>query len=329
MPRTLSYIVALPLLAPACVAADIGEGEDPGLEQIDYQVDNGIYLPNGLNLPNGMNLGNGSTLANGMNLGNGIDLTNGMNLGNGLNLGNGITGPYYAPPAGSGFEQWIDVDPPARVKILRYLVECALPAGDVVQLQYRGSLEIVGRGILGLGPTLKRGAMPALEQEAVSSCLLARVNAQGISVSVDLLAPMPGLDSATSAELATFSVSEGVFFGNLFLSTPQAYACSIGGLVLKEEFRACDRYCGVLRVLASLSKDGTSADTKITLRDCFANQICTSQPLADGSAFARSCTYYRTWTRPMTTRLSRADWGEECFGSYQCEPGLECWGTCQ
>ena len=322
-------MVALPLLAPACVGADIGEGEDPGLEQIDYQVDNGIFLSNGLNLPNGMNLGNGTALQNGMNLGNGIDLANGMNLGNGIDLGNGITGPFYAPPAGSGLEQWIDVNPPARKKVLRYLVECALPAGVAVQLQYRGSLELLGAGILGFGPTLQQGAMPALEQEAVSGCLLARVNAQGISVSVDLLGPMPGLDGADSAELAAFPVREGVFFGNLFLSIPRAYACSTGGLRLRDEFRACEGSCGILKVLTALNKAGSTLDTKLTLRDCFASQICTSQPLADGSGFAGSCTYNGTWTRPMTTRLSRADVGEQCFGSYQCEEGFECLGTCQ
>jgi hypothetical protein len=324
VPRRPDYIGACVLLLTGCVAADIGEGEDPGLEEIEQEVDNGIFLSNGLNLPNGMNLGNGTSLSNGMNLGNGVDLANGMNLGNGLNLGNGITGPYYAPPAGSGLEQWIDVSPPARKKVLRYLVECALPAGVEVQLLHRGSLETLGHGILGLGPALQAGAMPPLEQEAVSACLLARVNAQGISVSVDLLGPMPGLDGATGAELESFPVREGVFFGNLFLSTPRAYACSIGGLQLKAEFRACDRSCGVLTVLTTLSKEGTTYDSKVTLRDCFGASICTRQPLADGTAFAGTCTHYGTWTRPMTTRLSSAGYGEQCFGNYQCEAGLEC-----
>jgi hypothetical protein len=152
----------LPLLALGCVAAEIGDGDEVGLEEIDYQSDNGIFLDNGLNLVNGMNLGNGATLHNGMNLGNGIDVVNGMNLGNGLDLGNGITGPYYAPPAGSGLEQWIDVDPPARKKTLRYLVECALPAGVVVQLSYRGSVEILGTGALGLGHSLQEGELDDL-----------------------------------------------------------------------------------------------------------------------------------------------------------------------
>ena len=62
MPFSISHIVALSMLLSACVTADVGEGEDPGLGEIDYQVDNGIFLPNG------MNLGNGSALALGYRL---------------------------------------------------------------------------------------------------------------------------------------------------------------------------------------------------------------------------------------------------------------------
>jgi hypothetical protein len=318
------------VLATGCAVTDIGEPGDPGLEDIEFAADNGIFLDNGLNLANGMNLGNGTVLHNGMNLGNGIDLANGMNLGNGLDLGNGITGPYYAPPAGSGLEQWIDVDPPRRVKTLRYLVECALPAGVTVQLRYRGVLETLGTGILALGPGLQTGIMPMAEQEKVTGCLLARVNAHGIPVSIDLFGPMAGLSTATSSEVAAYPVAEGAFFGNVFLATPQAYACSMGSLLTRPEFRACSSTtCGVLRVLTNLNKEGNYA-TKVTLKDCFRDLVCSNAPLVDGASYARSCTWYgRTWAYPMTTRLATVDAGEECFTSSLCEPGLECTeGTC-
>jgi hypothetical protein len=327
VPFSTSHIVTLSLLLAACVTGDIGEGQDPGLDEIDYQVDNGIFLPNGLNLPNGMNLGNGAVLANGMNLGNGIDLTNGMNLGNGLNLGNGITGPFYAPPTGSGLEQWIDVDPPMRKRTLRYLIECALPAGVAVQLRYRGTLEVLGRGVLGLGPTLQKGAMPAAEQEKVSACLLARVNAEGKPVSVDLFGPMPGMNTATSAELDLYSAQEGVFFGNLFLDTPVASACALD-VISRDGFRACKTDgCGVLAPFWKLSTKGWGG---VVLKDCFRDSVCQKASLGGGSYYAASCTGTRVWAYPITTRLVPADAGEECYGTYQCMRGLDCVsGVCQ
>ena len=329
MPRPPAYIAALAACLAACVTADIGEGTDVGLEEIELAADNGIFLANGLNLPNGMNLGNGSALVNGMNLGNGIDLTNGMNLGNGLDLGNGITGPYYAPPAGSGLEQWIDVDPPARVKILRYLVECGLPAGVEVQIQYRGSLETLGRGILGLGPGLRSGAMSTAEQEKVSACLLARVNAEGQSVSVDLFGPMANLNTASAAELDTYSAQEGVFFGNLFLATPVAHACALD-VITTDGFRACKdgrSGCGVLIPLTRINTQGWGS---IVLKDCFRDSVCQKASLGSGSYYATSCTKGRVWSYPLTTRLLPADAGEQCYGTYQCERGLDCVsGVCQ
>jgi hypothetical protein len=222
-----TYLTLSLFIAGGCVAADIGEGDEPGLEEIELAADNGIFLDNGLNLPNGMNLGNGTSLANGMNLGNGVDLANGMNLGNGLDLGNGLTGPYYAPPAGSGLEQWIDVDPPARKKVLRYLVECALPAGVEVQLLHRGSLELLGRGIAGLGPSLRSGLMTGDDQERVTACMLARMNGTGRTVQINMFGPMgpdSGFETASPADEA-FPVLEAAFFGNLFAARPAAYAC--------------------------------------------------------------------------------------------------------
>ncbi|HEU5061028.1 MAG TPA: hypothetical protein VFU21_31070 [Kofleriaceae bacterium] len=254
MPRRADYIGALVLLLTGCVAADIGEADEPGLVEIEFAADNGIFLDNGLNLPNGMNLGNGTALSNGMNLGNGVDLANGMNLGNGLNLGNGITGPYYAPPAGSGLEQWIDVDPPARKKVLRYLVECALPAGVEVQLLHRGSLELLGRGIAGLGPSLQSGPMSPIDQQRVTACMLARVNGTGQTVQIAMFGRMG--DGGEEFERVTTSdgpypVPESAFFGNLFAATPQAYACQAVNYPLAEA-RSCRDLgggaydCGVL-----------------------------------------------------------------------------------
>jgi hypothetical protein len=218
MPKPI-MLCAAALLASGCVVADIGEGDEAGLEDVEFAADNGIFLDNGLDLPNGMNLGNGTSLANGMNLGNGIDLANGMNLGNGI----------YAPPAGSGLEQWIDVDPAMRKKIMRYLVECALPAGFQVDLTYRGRSEILGSGIAGLGPSLQTGIMNDIDQQRVSACMLARMNGLGVTVQIDMFGAMgpdaPAFQSAGPGDDA-FPVREAAFYGNLFIPEHPAYACT-------------------------------------------------------------------------------------------------------
>ena len=322
MPRSLSYIVALPLLAPACVVADIGEGEeDPALEEIELAADNGIFLDNGLNLPNGMNLGNGTALHNGMNLGNGVDLANGMNLGNGLNLGNGITGPFYAPPAGSGLEQWIDVDPPARVKILRYLVECALPAGVEVQLLYRGSLSTLAVGVAGLGDSLQDGVMLAAHQERVSACMLARVNGTGQTVQIDMFGPM-GADAAAfenrTLEDDGFPLPEAAFFGNLFAATPEAYACQVLAAPLSAS-RSCRDLgdgahdCGVIEFTATKCPD--SPEHHVVQCDI----VFTYDPTL---AYYTNCIGGENrWQYVLTTFLAARPDGEMCSVDWQCASG--------
>ena len=317
--------VLVPFLLTGCAVADIGEGEGSGLEEIEFAADNGIFLDNGLNLPNGINLGNGTTLANGMNLGNGVDLANGMNLGNGLDLGNGITGPYYAPPAGSGFEQWIDVDPPARKKVLRYLVECALPAGVQVQLRYRGTLEVLGRGIAGLGPTLKRGTMGLIDQERVTACMLARMNGTGQAVQIDMFGAMAlpgaGFETTSPADDA-FPVLEAAFFGNLFSKVPSAQACRQQPYELAA-MRSCRDLgdgawdCGILE---------------------FTDDVCSVQ---DGETEFSQCDvgftsgsserlyYYNcaggevSWQFVLTTYVAKKRSGQLCFEASECASG-EC-----
>src|SRR5438876_7730661 len=101
---------AFAVLAAACVADPLNTSEHVE----DLTGDNGIWLTNGLNLSNGFRLENGVRLSNGLNLSNGVNLSNGINLANGVVLSNGIIGPYFAPPAGSALEQWIDVNTTMR-----------------------------------------------------------------------------------------------------------------------------------------------------------------------------------------------------------------------
>ena len=294
MKPAVALVALLPL---GCAMADIGEGEEePGLEEIEFAADNGIFLDNGLNLANG------------------------------LNLGNGITGPYYAPPSGSGLEQWIDVDPGMRKKVLRYLVECALPAGLPVQLQYRGALETLGYGIAGLGPSLQTGPMSEVDQERVTACMLARMNGTGRTVQINMFGPMgagSGFETAGAADQA-FPVLEAAFWGNLFATVPRAYACQQDYYALADT-RSC-------------------RDTGNGTADCgvieFANEICGAY-LGDvaicqfaTTTDAASWTYYQDcyadshiWRYALTTYLKPKRDGEVCTVNEDCASGY-CDGAC-
>ena len=196
------------LVAIWVLAGCVGTSTDVPVTFQDLEADDGIRLTSGLN-------------GNGVNLGNGVNAANGIDLGNSATLPGGITGPYFAPPAGSDLERWIDVEPTMRIRILRYLIECALPAGVRVQLRYRGTLTELGFGVGGLGSSLAQGQMPEAEQEAVSACLLARVSTSGV-VELAMFGPFPGFSARTATD-ASFTRREGIFFGNLFTTTAHAY----------------------------------------------------------------------------------------------------------
>jgi len=238
-------MTVLAIGAGGCAA--IGDGGEPGLEETLFAADNGIRIDNGLVLGNGAILPNGTKLSNGLKLSNGIDAANGIALSNGLKLSNGISGPYYAPPPGSALEQWIDVDPPMRKRILRYLVECALPDTVEVQILYGGQLEVLGRGIGNLGPGLARGEMSVAEQEKVSACLLARVNALGNLVTIDMQGPMAdGRFDQPAPPDSPFVQPESAFYGNLFLAEPRAYLCADLPVTELDESICPSRSCSLI-----------------------------------------------------------------------------------
>jgi hypothetical protein len=256
-------VMTMTVLVLACAGcAAIGDAEDPELEETMFAAENGIQLDNGLVLGNGAVLPNGTKLSNGLKLSNGIDASNGIRLSNGTKLSNGITGPFYAPPAGSALEQWIDVDPPMRKRILRYLIECALPETVEVQILYRGQLEVLGRGVGNLGPGLQQGEMGTAEQQKVSACLLARVNARGELVTIDMSGPMAdGRFDQPADPDSPFLMPESAFYGNLFLAEPLAYLCADLAGPLDESIcpsRSCSLIdgactCGVMTFVGTCS----------------------------------------------------------------------------
>ena len=110
-------------------------------------------------------------------------------------------------------------------------------------LRYRGDIVPLGAGVAGLGASLQRGTMTTADQEQVSSCLLARVNAAGQHVDLDLIGYYPGFRRPSVP--ATFKVREAAYFGNLFADPVRAYVWLPGMVAV----RGCSPRgdCGVLQ----------------------------------------------------------------------------------
>ncbi|HSP78069.1 MAG TPA: hypothetical protein VLQ93_06045, partial [Myxococcaceae bacterium] len=150
---------------------------------------------------------NGLSL-NGLSL-NGLSL-NGLSL-NGLSL-NGLSTQE--------FSEWFNQDASAHEQLMRYMVLCAVPAGESrTYTNPATGLTHAWEGSLGLAPDWA-GGTPAteLEQQVVSGCLAAHANSYGLHVSISVLgrgADGVGIPLAPG-ELDTYAVKESCFFGNVF-----------------------------------------------------------------------------------------------------------------
>jgi hypothetical protein len=111
-------------------------------------------------------------------------------------------------------------DPGAR-DVLKYIVGCALPASAHLDLTIQGTVYSYD-GQLGLAPGWANGSCDASCVGAVSSCVLSRLNYLGVMVPIsDRGAKLP----TTPAELAAYPHMDGAYYGNIFSSPQQRYAC--------------------------------------------------------------------------------------------------------
>jgi hypothetical protein len=291
--------VLTPCVAVACTTVD-GRPDPAPVDQTALVADNGLFLDNGLKLTNGADAGNGIKLTNGFDLSNGIDLPNGIKLTNGVNT--------IEPPAGSDLETWIDVDPTMRLRILRYEIECALPAATLVEVVYR-DIGYTFAGQIGLGPSWLAGQMSGREQERVSACLLARVNGRGEHLSILLLGPYPGLDSLSIAENVSYPTREATYFGNLFLDTPAAAVdglsdCGSRACKLDVDRHTCD--CGLL-----LADPPGGCEWWLNPEDVGSN-------LYDTACSTYLSGTYTFYYNPITTRVRQREPGASCTVDQDC-----------
>ena len=150
---------------------------------------------------------------------------------------------FFDASPGTALEAWIDAGPQGHLAVLKYLVECALTPTDWVAIRYRGTVRPLASGIANLGPSLVDGELNTNDQEWVSACLLARINATGDHVPLDLVARYPGFREPSDPNV--FNVREAAYFGNLFQEPVAAYVW----LPAARAVRGCTKSgdCGVIQ----------------------------------------------------------------------------------
>jgi hypothetical protein len=119
-------------------------------------------------------------------------------------------------------------DPSART-LLRYIVGCALPAGDLLALEIDGE-PYSFHGELGLAPdwATDGGACDGACRSWISGCVLSRVNYLGESVRISVRGDRAELEP-DKIELRDFTHREATYYGDIFAERPRYYACLAPG----------------------------------------------------------------------------------------------------
>jgi len=108
--------------------------------------------------------------------------------------------------------------------LLHYLVSCALLTGDTWEPVLSNGTTVSYMGFLGLAPNYLSLPLNDEEEQWMSACMLAHVNAFGrhVEISVRNAQRVP-IDTIEEEE--DFQLYEGGFFGNVFATQQTAYSC--------------------------------------------------------------------------------------------------------
>lgn len=120
-------------------------------------------------------------------------------------------------------ESGLEATPEGR-ELLTYIVRCALPEGEGLTTFVDG-LPYYFPGLLGFAPEWMESQCNNSCQRWVSACLLAHVNALGVSVPISIRAVNATYIQTSAEEVQEFWVQEGAFWGNIFGETPEMYSC--------------------------------------------------------------------------------------------------------
>lgn len=173
-----------------------------------------------------------------------------------------------------------------------YYIACALASGHNVTTSYTdsfGTHNVTFNGAIGLGDSWTSGTLSTAQQEIVSSCMLSRMNENGVNVNISIRGNSSALNS-TSQELSSYTLQEGAFFGNVFLAVHQGWyvgACKGSGTA------PSTRQCAQAPNLPDLGKCGL-------IYSGLCSNICTW----DSNGYFTGCNDgTTTWSTPVTVYL--------------------------
>ena len=287
----LRECVALLLCAGAVVGCGGVEddrllpGEAPESQKQAVTTTNGLSV-NGLSV-NGLSV-------NGLSV-NGLSV-NGLSV-NGLAL-NGLLSLT--------FRDWFEAEPSTRNSVMKYIVLCAVPAGQTrTYTSLVSGLTYSWPGQFGLAPTWSQGLpAPEVEQQLVTACLAAHANKYGINIPISVL----GRNSQgqaipyTVTELATYPEDEACFFGNAF-NDAGIFTANARFFLRASESTA--RACGL-----SSRHGSTDCPPIVHVGSC--REFCTMDPTRN---FFAQCTYNGVSYKALTTRIRSQD-------IYNCGDGV-------
>lgn len=261
-------MVAMTAMAGCVVENDQADGAIASSEDA-LRTGNGLNVKNGLVFDNGLRLKNGMTLSDGLAVGHGLSIGHGLATEQGLSSTTG----FLTSEAGQ--------------ELVTYLVECTLPLGrSITKNDPLHGGTIIFDGYVGLAPQWETGACNQDCQQWVSACLLARSNALGRSISIEMVASHPAIGSRRTQPFI-YLFEEAGFHGNLFLDPPQSHSCLGTGGVLS---LLQTRLCGVL--------PWVTCGFDSVLDTCFLLNECTGR---DGDAYVGCKDHAGTSEHTITT----------------------------
>ncbi|HEX8440743.1 hypothetical protein [Archangium sp.] len=197
----------------------------------------------------------------------------------------------------STFSSWFSAAPTQNTQLMKYLIGCALPEGQVrTYTDPQTGTSYTWAGKLGLASHWGSGR-PATEQEeqVISACLAAHANPYGMKVGFSVL----GLTAEgnvlpyTAQELGDYNIREACFFGNLFRN--QGLYAGNDHTQL-DSSKSTNRGCGLSNVA---SGENPHCPIIVRVGTCDAARCV---PDATGTYYTQ-CTYNGVNYRPVTTRL--------------------------
>ena len=178
-------------------------------------------------------------------------------------------------------------------ELMSYVVSCAIPSGQSVTVQDSAGVSYTFLGGHGLASAWATRAPTVAERRWVTACVLARTNVFGISVNISMRHDTNVALTSSSAERTTYDKPEGAFYGDMFGTTPQFYACGNRAWLSYEPstFRAC-----------ALSSTGIETDCSFTYTgSCTSSATCTDRTAPFGTCKGGGVSYGEVITINLTS----------------------------